>query len=172
MNSPVNSIKTVLADPLARARKADFPVGYVGLDIPEDLLAADGVFATHLPWLTGRETPRADDLLEESFPGWARSMVEDWAEGVFDFMPFVVFTRGDDTTQRLYYYVCEMQNRGLAKGPQPLMFDIARIRKPSSEAWTNAAVKQLAGELGLNRAAVETGTVRANERRELLGKLN
>jgi hypothetical protein len=52
------------------------------------------------------------------------------------------------------------------------MFDIARIRKPSSEVWTNTAIKRLAGELGLSRDALETGTERANARRELLGRLN
>jgi len=171
MNVCVNTIDTVLADPLTLARKADFPLGYVGFDIPEDLLAADGVFAAHLPWQTGRKTPRADDWLEKSFPGWARSIVEDWVAGAFDFMPFVVFTRGDDVSQRLYYYICELQRRGLAQGPTALIFDIARVRKASSAAWTIAAVKHLAAELKLSESALQAGSELANQRREMMHAL-
>jgi hypothetical protein len=168
MSTRLHAVESILANPLQLAREADYSVGYVGLDIPEDVLSADGVFAAHLPWRPGRKTPRADQWLEESFPGWAFSILEDWAEGEFDFMPYVVFSRGDDTSQRLYYYLCELQSRGLVRGPAPLIFDIARIRKPSSQAWTVAAVKRLAGELQLSEAALLAGVETANRRRELM----
>lgn len=175
MTTAAVPIDTVLADPLAQAltfaRKADFAIGYVGLDIPEDILAAAGLFATHLPWVAGRKTPEADKWLEESFPGWARSMVEDWLAGEFDFLRYVVFSRGDDTSQRLYYYLCELRRRGLAAGPEPLIFDIAHIRKASSLAWTITAVRQLAQELGLDDAALQAGIETANGRRARLQEL-
>ena len=166
------NIQTILSDPLALARDAGFPLGYIGLDIPEDLLAADGVFAVHLPWSIDRQTPRADDWLEESFPGWARSIVEDWAEGLFDFMAYVIFSRGDDATQRLYYYICELQSRGLVHGPEPIIFDVARVRKSSSEAWSIAAVKRLAEELQLGEAALHAGIDLANKRRKIMASLS
>ena len=53
-------IEAVLTDPLARAQAAPRAIGYVGFDIPEDLLAAPGLTACHLPWRTGIATPRAD----------------------------------------------------------------------------------------------------------------
>ena len=40
--------------------------------------------ACHLPWQADRATPCADQWLESSFPGWARSILEDWADGRFD----------------------------------------------------------------------------------------
>jgi hypothetical protein len=171
MTTSAVPIDTVLADPLVLARQADFAIGYVGLDIPEDILAAAGLFAMHLPWVAGRKTPEADQWLEESFPGWARSMVEDWLAGEFDFLRYVVFSRGDDTSQRLYYYLCELRRRGLAAGPVPLIFDIAHIRKASSLAWTIAAVRQLAQELGLDEAALQAGIETANGRRVRMQEL-
>jgi hypothetical protein len=171
MTTAAVHIDSVLADPLALARQADFAIGYVGLDIPEDILAAPGLYAAHLPWVPGRKTPGADKWLEESFPGWARSMVEDWLAGEFDFLRFVVFSRGDDTSQRLYYYLCELRRRGIVAGPEPLIFDIAHIRKASSLEWTIAAVRQLAQELGLDEAALQAGIETANRRRAVLQEL-
>lgn len=175
MTTNTLNIDTVLADPLAMAKtlagQAEFAIGYVGFDIPEDILAAPGMCALHLPWIAGRSTPQADQWLEESFPGWARSMVEDWIAGEFDFLRFVVFSRGDDTAQRLYYYLCELRRCGVVAGPEPLIFDIARIRKASSLAWTLAAVQQLANELGLDETALEAGIQTANSRREVLSAM-
>jgi hypothetical protein len=171
MNSSLISIDSVLADPLALGRQADFAIGYVGLDIPEDILAAPGMYSLHLPWTTGAATPRADLWLEDSFPGWARSMVESWLAGEFDFLRYVVFSRGDDTAHRLYYYLCELQLCGVAGGPTPLIFDIARIRKPSSLQWTIAAVQQLSRELGLGEDALQAGIEIANARRGRLREL-
>lgn len=172
MNTASVDVSDLLADPLAPASRAEQPIGFVGLDIPEDILAAPPLFAVHLPWQRGRSTPWADRWLEDSFPGWARSMVEDWAGGRFDFLQRVVFTRGDDTSQRLYYYICELQHRRLVQGPEPLIFDIARIRRPSSEAWTIAAVRRLAAELDLDAADLAEGVRTANRRRELMASLD
>jgi len=158
----------VLANPLALARQAGRAIGFVGLDIPAEILAAPGIFAAHLPWQRGRVTPWADRWLEDSFAGWARCIVEDWANGDFDFMESVVFTRGDDTSQRLYYYLCELQRQGRLRGPQPLIFDIARINRPSSERWTVAAVRRLAACLQLGDDELADGIETANRRRELL----
>ncbi len=171
MNPSLISVDSVLADPLDLARKAEFAIGYVGLDVPEDILCAPGVYALHLPWKAGAGTPRADQWLEDSFPGWARSMVESWLAGEFDFLRYVVFSRGDDAAQRMYYYLCELQRSGIAGGPKPLIFDIARIRKPSSLEWTVSAVRQLSRELGLDEVALQSGIETANRRRERLRQL-
>ena len=36
-----------------------------------------------------------------------------WLQGDLDHLEAVVFARGDDSGQRLYYYLCELQRRGL-----------------------------------------------------------
>lgn len=152
-------LDAVLADPLATVAK---PLGYVGGDIPVDLLLATGRPAVHLPWHCGVPTPLADQWLESSFPGWARSIVQQWAQGRFDALDQVVFTRGNDAVQRLYYYVCELQRRGLLRGPVPRMFDIAYIERESSLQHTVGALHRLAEQLQVDEAALRDGIARAN----------
>jgi hypothetical protein len=169
MHALDQSLDALLADPL-QALGADGAVGYVGLDIPPDLLLAAPGGSCHLPWRT-RETPRADEWLESTFPPYARSMLEDWAEGRFDSLEQVVFTRGEDVSQRLYYYVCELQRCGKLAGPQPLIFDIARIDRPSSHRYTEAALRQLAQQLRLTDELLNQGIARANALRAMFGEL-
>ena len=131
-----------------------------------DLLEATGRHAGPLSWRLDRPTPRADAWLESKFPGWARSILEDWADGCFDELSAVLFSRADDAAQRLYYYVCELQRRGLISGPDALILDVAKIPRPSSEAHTIEAVRRLARELGLDDEALDTGIASANTKRE------
>lgn len=159
-------IDTILADPLSSARAAPRAIGYVGFDVPIDLLLAPPIYSAHLPWRTGAAFPFADQWLESGFPEWSRAILEDWAAGHFDFMEAVIFTRGDDAAQRLYYYICELKRRGDIGGPQPLIFDIARIDRPTSVARTSYSVRHLAELLGLSDDDLAEGIARANARRE------
>ena len=77
------SLDALLRDPL-QAVTAGGALGYVGLDIPPDLLLAAPRGSCHLPWRVSADTPRADAWLESSFPPYARSMLEDWADGRFE----------------------------------------------------------------------------------------
>jgi hypothetical protein len=164
-------VDAVLTDPLAQARAALAAIGYVGFDLPEDLLAAfDGV-ALHLPWDADMATPRADAWLEPSFQPWAHSILEQWADGAFDFLARVIFSRGNDTAQRLYYYICELQRRGELGGPTPLILDLAYIPRTSSVDRSAETIEALAAALGLHDAALERGIAVANHRRSLFADL-
>ncbi|WP_420138906.1 2-hydroxyacyl-CoA dehydratase [Sphingomonas sp.] len=164
-------VDRTLADPLAAARAAPRAIGYVGLDVPEDLLAASGRFALHLPWDADRPTRRADMWLEAGFAPWARSILEQWAAGDFDFLEHVIFSRGEDSAQRLYYYVTELQRRGVIGGPAPLIFDIARIRRDSSLAHSILATRKLAARLAVTEQDLAGGIAIANRRRSLFARL-
>lgn len=157
------SVDRVLADPLAVALAHGARIGAVGFDVPPDLLAAVDGGAFLLPWRTGRPTPFADAWLENSFPGVARSILEDWAAGAFDALDAVVFSRGDDASQRLFYYVRELQRRGKLRGPEPLVFDVARIPRDSSRRHTEGSLRLLAARLGVGDAALAAG-IRATDR--------
>lgn len=141
-------------------------IGTVGPGLPYDLLEATGRHAGPLPWRLDRPTPRADEWLESKFPGWANSILEDWADGRFDQLSTVLFSRADDAAQRLYYYICELQRRGLIGGPKALILDVAKIPRPSSETHTIEAVRSLARELGIANEALDTGIATANRKRE------
>lgn len=140
-------------------------IASLGPCLPLDLLEATGRHTGQLPWLLGAPTPHADRWLESKFPVWSRSIVEQWATGRFDELDAVVFSRGDDAVQRVYYYLCELQRRGLVGGPRPIIFDVAQIPRATSEAHTVASVRGLATELKLDDAALEAAIARTNARR-------
>lgn len=162
MSTSARTLDSILADPLAPAREQPGGIGYVGWDFPQDVAFALHAPALHLPWRADAPTPFADLWLESSFPGWARSIVEDWSTGAFDALERVVFSRGDDASQRLYYYVRELQRRGRLRGPEALILDVARIPRESSRRHTRAALAAVAGALGLDDDALRQGIARAN----------
>ncbi|MEP7311107.1 MAG: 2-hydroxyacyl-CoA dehydratase family protein [Pseudomonadota bacterium] len=166
------TVDRILADPLRTARSVGQGIGYVGADVPLDLLLATGRPSCHLPWIADRATPVADQWLESSFPGWARSMLQDWATGRFDCLSQVIFSRGDDSAQRLYYYICELQRRGLIAGPVPLIFDVAGIPRESSRLHTIAAVRSLAARVSVSDAALQAGVRAANRRRAMFERID
>jgi hypothetical protein len=140
-------------------------IATIGPCLPLDLFEATGRHAGPLAWRLDRRTPRADTWLESKFPGWAKSILEDWSAGAFDQHSDVVFSRADDAAQRLYYYVCELQRRGLVAGPRAHIVDVAKIPRPSSEAHTIDAVRRLAREFDLGDDALEEGIAASNRKR-------
>lgn len=140
-------------------------ISSVGPCLPVDLLAATGRFSGPLSWVVGGPTSRADAWLESRFPGWARSILQDWAEGRFDDRSAVVFSRGEDVVQRLYYYICELQRRKIVGGPRPIIFDVAKIPRQTSEDHTIASTRNLAASLDLDDDALAAGIAAMNQKR-------
>lgn len=130
------------------------PVASLGCDLPLELLAATGRFAGPLAFDAERPTPWAERWLESKFAPWTFQILEDWASGALDHLGEVVFSRGDDSCQRLYYYVCELRRTGRIAGPEPLIFDLGHIPRASSAGATVEAVRRLAGRLEVTEAAL------------------
>ncbi|MBO9580418.1 MAG: hypothetical protein J7498_05965 [Sphingobium sp.] len=143
-------------------------IATVGADIPLDILNASARFAGPLSWSLDRATPKADAWLESKFTPWARSILQDWADGQFDALAQVIFSRSDDNSQRLYYYICELRARGLVSGPEPLIFDVARLQRTSSRDHLAAQVRKLADRLGLDDKDLERGIAATNADRRIL----
>jgi len=168
--NPPSVIDRVLDDPLGRADGRD-AVAFVGLDVPIEILLASGRPFGHLPWRVNGSTDWADRWLESSFPFWARSILEQWHDGVFDGLEMVVFSRADDATQRLYYYVRELRQRGKLSGPEPRIFDIALAPRDSSLAHTEAAVVELMARLQVGADSLPGGVERANQLRRTVASI-
>jgi hypothetical protein len=167
IDSP-DAIARALEAPLAASGGRSDAVGFVGPDVPIEVLLGSGRPFGHLPWQSSDATPWADRWLESSFPYWARSILEQWHAGAFECVDRVVFSRADDASQRLYYYVAELQRRGLLGGPVPLVFDMAHIERDSSVDHTAAAILELCGALDVAPAALQAGIERANALRRVL----
>jgi hypothetical protein len=163
MNMPVQDpVALRLSTP---RRELEDGVGFVGADIPLDLLLASGRPFGHLPWLPDAATPWADQWLESGFPGWARSILEQWHAGAFDALHAVVFSRSDDASQRLFYYVRELQQRKLLQGPKVMILDLAMIARESSLMHSTAAIDSLAQALDVGDDALRRGVARADAMR-------
>jgi hypothetical protein len=165
-----NPFEKLLASPLDSLRRDG--VGFVGADIPPELLLASGRPFGHLPWYTDAPTPAADRWLEPGFPGWARSILEQWFAGAFDGIADVVFSRADDAAQRLCYYVRELQSRGQLRGPRPHLLDLALIPRESSLRHTARSIEALAARLGVAPSAWSSAIARADVLRLTVAAMN
>lgn len=135
------------------------PIASVGCDLPLALLAATGRYAGPLAFDADRPTPWAELWLESKFAPWTFQILEDWRSGALDHLDAVVFSRGDDSCQRLYYYVCELRRIGEIGRPEPIIFDVAHIRRPTSVGATIEAVRALADRLGVAENDLPVGAV-------------
>lgn len=140
-------------------------IGIAGPDLPHEVLLAAGKHGGPLAIAPDRDCPRAALWLESKFAPWAAPLLESWLEGAYDHLDAVLFSRADDSSQRLYYYICELRRLGETKGPEPLIFDIARIPRDISRDRTVAQVRALAARLGVGEAALEAAIAGANARR-------
>ena len=123
--------------PLTPSKPAPRPgrlIGYVGRDIPVELILAAGATPLGIHGRAEQLTPHADRYLEATFTSASRSIAEQWLNGELDHLDAVIFSRSDDSAQRLYYYLCELQRRGLCAGPRPLMYDIAACAREIGRA--------------------------------------
>lgn len=164
------TIATVLAHPLAVAGN-DRVIGYVGTDVPIELILAAGAQPVRLRGRAGARTELADRFVEESFSTATRRIAEQWLSGELDALAAVIFSRSDDSAQRLYYYVCEWQRIGRCGGPAPLLFDIATLPRASSAAHTLESTRALATAIGTAPERLPDAIARVNRRLSLLERL-
>ena len=140
-------------------------IAHVGPNLPQELLRASGRHAGALPFDPEAPTPTAEQWMESKFAPWARSILEGWAAGDYDDLEYVLFSRADDNAQRLYYYLCELQRRGLVGGPEPLILDIAKVPRESSLARTEFSLRKLAEQLGVTGEALAEAITACNAER-------
>lgn len=175
MSNITPTLDALLADPLlvarAAARDGARVIGYLGNDVPVALILAANALPVRLRGLAGKPTPNADRFLESSFTPESRAIAEQWITGELDFLAAVVLPRTDDAAQRLYYYLCELQRRGVCAGPKPVLYDVANIGRESSLAYTRESTRRLIAELDADTAALPAATRRVAARETLLADL-
>lgn len=176
MSTLAQLLAETAADPLRHARRyaqsGGRVIGFVGAEVPVELLMAAGAMPLVLPSFPEELTPAADRYLEPTFTPQLRSVCEQWLRGRFDFLEAVIFTRADDSAQRGYYYLCELKRCGLAGGPAPLIFDVAKIPRATSLAHSEAAVRALAEELSHDSGRLHLAIAARDRRRSLFARLD
>lgn len=170
MSLPV-LLDRILNDPLRVVGLGRRAVGYLGWDVPVELILAAGAEPVHLGELAVDDTALADRFLENSFSAQSRAVAQRWLSGDLDSLEAVVFSRSDDSAQRLYYYLCELQRMGECKGPTPLLYDLARIGRATSIAHTIESTRSLGMALGVDEQRLVGAIQRVADRSALLDEL-
>jgi benzoyl-CoA reductase/2-hydroxyglutaryl-CoA dehydratase subunit BcrC/BadD/HgdB len=164
-------VEDALQDPLAAARAHSQAggrvLGYVGTEIPVELILASGAMPLRIPSFAGTSSAMADRYLESSFSPSVRSIAEQYLQGVLDCLNAIILPRSDDSGQRLYYYLCELRSRGLSDGPPPLIYDLSKIPRDTSLTHSLWATQRLAAEVGADDHALSGAIAKRNRRREL-----
>jgi len=165
-------VRQLREDPQSAARAAAAAgarvAGYVGNAVPVALILASGATPVRVRG-SSRATPGgADRFIESSFAPELRAIADQWLRGALDHLDAVVFARSDDSGQRLYYYLCELQRRGQCAGPRPLLFDVAGLPRDASFEHTLESTRLLASQLGASIEALPQALDRVKQREELL----
>lgn len=168
-------VARLLADPLVPARAhvaaGGRAVGLASAEVPVEPIRAAGALAVTLPVDPRGPTAKADAYLESQFSAEARSVLQSWLDGRFDALSAIVFPRSADNWQRLYYYASELRRRGVLAGPEPILYDLAKIDRPSSERHSVEATARLAARLGAAVADLPAAIAATDRRRALFARL-
>jgi benzoyl-CoA reductase/2-hydroxyglutaryl-CoA dehydratase subunit BcrC/BadD/HgdB len=171
MNAFEQRVAEALHDPLARARAhaqgGQKVIGFVGAEIPVELIIASGAHPVRLAGAVDVKTDTADRYLESTFMPDVRSIAQQYLQGALNFMDSIILPRSNDSAQRLYYYLSELRNRQFPDAPAPLIFDLAKIPRDSSKLHSRLAAQRLAGEIGVVSSALPGAIRQRNRRREL-----
>lgn len=165
------SSRDPLAEARARAAHGQRVIAFAQPDVPVELIIAAGAFPLALP-VNREAAPRAQQLLESGFSAASRAVAELWLSGELNFVDAVVMSRGDDSFQRLYYYLCELRRTGSVDRPKAALFDLAKIPRETSLAHTAAAIETLAAAIGSDRTQWMAAIDLRNRRRGLFDRLD
>jgi benzoyl-CoA reductase/2-hydroxyglutaryl-CoA dehydratase subunit BcrC/BadD/HgdB len=108
-------------------------VGYLSNNVPVELIHAAGAFPLQLVARPG-PTPTADKYMEDLFDPVVRSVFDQALTGALDFVDLIVLPRSNDSFQRLYYYLSEIQRTGAASTPEATLYDVQMLPTASSAA--------------------------------------
>jgi hypothetical protein len=150
------------------AARGERVVGYVGNDIPVAVILAADALPVRVRGNPDAPTSRADLYVETSFSPELRVIADQWIGGALDHLDAIVFARGDDSGQRLYYYLSELQRRGLCAGPAPLLFDCANLPRDSSVEHTRDATRLLLTQLDARADRLDRARQRVKQRDDLV----
>lgn len=121
-------------------------IGYLGNTAPVELIEALGAYPVMLTGLPGRQTPRADEFMEDLFDPIVRGVFEQVLEGRLAWLDALVLPRSNDSIQRLYYYLCELRRRGMA-APLPVLFDLQHTPSEAARDYNLARMADLKAAL-------------------------
>jgi benzoyl-CoA reductase/2-hydroxyglutaryl-CoA dehydratase subunit BcrC/BadD/HgdB len=169
-------VTNTILDPLESARAYQQAggrvIGYVGAEIPVELIIAANAMPLQVPVFGTTDFKSANQYFEDSFAPSVKAIAEQYLQGGLDFLDAIILPRSNDSAQRLYYYLCELRRSDMVGGPTPLIYDLAKIPRDSSLTHSEQATRKLAHTLGTEETALPKAIALRNRRRELLAAAN
>ena len=154
-------------------------VGYVGDDVPEEMIRAAGFFPLRIsgdPW---GGTEEADRYTEPFYDPSVRSMLNMLLTGRYDFLDFLVVPHSSDAVLRLYYHLRDIQQMDSAlKLPDLHLFDILHTRFWMTGLYIRDRVREFKKKLEawsgkeLSKEALSQAIAVGNENKNLLMKVS
>ncbi len=83
--------------------------GYIGVDVPEELLLAAGFLPLRVTGRPGGDTTLADQYLGATFNGLARTMFNRLLDGTYAFLNRLIIPSTPEAVLRLFYYLREIR---------------------------------------------------------------
>jgi benzoyl-CoA reductase/2-hydroxyglutaryl-CoA dehydratase subunit BcrC/BadD/HgdB len=161
--------------------------GWLGAGSPVELIDAAGLLSMELSAGDAHQTPLADEYMEDLFDPVVRSVFERLLRGEFSYLSAIVLPRSGDSVHRFYYYLCELKRAGIAKLPEPILFDCLQASGAPSNGYSHDRVEEFRARLAalsgrktgaaelsqaIDRASARCDTLRDLARRRAAGTLS
>ena len=160
---------------LARQQSGNKIVGYVSNTIPLEIIHASGAVPLHLIGDVNEVPIMANEFMERAFDPITRSIFNRLLTGAYNFLDLIVLPRCNDSYQRLYYYLREINRKyPQYRIPPVYLLDLLHTPWPSSQNHNNqkiAAFARYLTELNSNTitdASLQSAIALYNTSRQLL----
>lgn len=152
--------------------------GYLGADVPEELLIAGGLLPVRI-FGSRKENPiLANQYLEQGFDPYIRAQFESIADGSYHYLDYLVISNSSDPVIRVYYYLRAMaQIEAVSKVPELYFFDFLHTSFRTSALYNRERVKEFRSEIekwigtNINKEELIKAIKICNENRHLLQKI-
>lgn len=123
-------------------------VGYIGSDVPEEMVLAAGLFPLRISGNPSGGTELADKYMEPVFDPMVRSIFNRVLDGTYSFVDHLIISNSADALVRFFYYLREIKHvEPRVAVPDFYFFDILRTRFRTSAIYNRARTRELAEKL-------------------------
>jgi 2-hydroxyglutaryl-CoA dehydratase D-component len=141
-------------------------VGYIGADVPRELIEAAGMSALRLRVMRDVDTADADAILGPGVEEQSRRVFAGLVAGRYP-IDLLVVSRLTDAGARTFAALRALHREGVTAFPEPLLLDLVHGPRPSSERYDREQVDELAAVLGARADALRAVIAETNESRRL-----
>lgn len=153
-------------------------VGYIGTDVPEELMLAAGIFPLRVTGDPAHSTALADRYLPPAAQATVRSLLNRILDGTYAFLDHLVLSNSSEGLLRLFYFLREIKRRESYPGmPDIAFFEFLHTKFRTSALYNRDRVsefKQMLEEWsgkGIDDVMLRDAIKICNENRKLLQEI-